>query len=839
MTAFVPSNVAAPVADTALEPVSTITEAKPAETTVESAESASEDVTVNFPIAEEKKAALSNTLKEDFTNELIAYHQKALSKPDAKPAAFGMITCPTLITDRAARGQVHQIVRELFGGRIESSTEQATSLLQFFVASRASQANPSTRSDWNQPKKNPQLKGKMGWDELGGQHCHFTLYKENKDTMEVIGLLAKLLKTKPQEFSFAGTKDRRAATVQRVSVYRQTADKLANLNRSLRGARLGNFTYAKQRLELGELAGNVFTITLRDCTFGGAAMDLDEAGRVEYAKQVVQKAAESMMVEGFINYFGLQRFGTHIIGTHHIGMLILQEKFKDAVDAILHYNQEALANASNPESLDKIGRDELARSKAIHIFRTTGNSFKALDELPRRFNAETAVIRHLGSRNHATDYLGALQGITRNLKTMFVHAYQSRIWNEVATKRWETYGSKVVEGDLILVDRSAVRSAAMDEVDENGEIVINAQGDDAAVNSDDVYERARPLTAEEAASGKYTVFDIVLPSPGYDMEYPANVIGDFYKEYMSSEEGGGLDPGNMRRAQKDFSLSGAYRKFMATIGNDFDFKVKTYSDEIEQLVKTDWEKLQEQPGRTEKDNRTGHDNARNDAFNGGQNGRGGRGGRGNHFAARGNSHGGRSHDGPSARGAEFDAATARNKADPRVSMWKIAPAKLQEEEALAAEAARLAEPTRVKVTSAPAIEEKWMQTSAENASVYTGVQEEAVHKLADDKMDVDKKVDEPVVTVVDKTDAMSVASSTDRDTAGGVPLEPEVKADFNAPEDEVTAVALPLLPVEESKPKRIAVIVTFSLGSSQYATIALRELMSGVKTYKPDYSSGR
>jgi tRNA pseudouridine13 synthase len=45
----------------------------------------------------------------------------------------------------------------------------------------------------------------------------------------------------------------------------------------------------------------------------------------------------------------------------------------------------------------------------------------------------------------------------------------------------------------------------------------------------------------------------------------------------------------------------------------------------------------------------------------------------------------------------------------------------------------------------------------------------------------------------------------------------------------------------EQKPAKIAVIIKFVLGTSQYATMALRELMGtgGVQTFKPDFSMGR
>jgi len=38
---------------------------------------------------------------------------------------------------------------------------------------------------------------------------------------------------------------------------------------------------------------------------------------------------------GFINYFGLQRFGSYSVGTHEIGRVLLKGDFKAAVDLIM------------------------------------------------------------------------------------------------------------------------------------------------------------------------------------------------------------------------------------------------------------------------------------------------------------------------------------------------------------------------------------------------------------------------------------------------------------------------------------------------------------------------
>ncbi|CAE8653200.1 unnamed protein product [Polarella glacialis] len=51
----------------------------------------------------------------------------------------------------------------------------------------------------------------------GGWHLHFRLYKEGLDTMDAIARMARCLGRSRRGFRFAGTKDRNAVSVQRVS----------------------------------------------------------------------------------------------------------------------------------------------------------------------------------------------------------------------------------------------------------------------------------------------------------------------------------------------------------------------------------------------------------------------------------------------------------------------------------------------------------------------------------------------------------------------------------------------------------------------------------------------
>lgn len=538
---------------------------------------------------------LTTIFGEKTTTDICNLYGKAVARPERKTRDHGSLQSG-VIEDKQTRTDAHIAVRRIFNGRIDTMTNDDNTI-SIKVAAAANKA-PNARALPGSKGKNNRPKGKVGWDELGGEHLHFTLYKENKDTMEVLYFIASQLKLHVKNFQFAGTKDRRGVTVQRVSAYRIAADRLQAINSNLKQSRLGGFKYNKQGLELGDLFGNEFVITLRDCTF--PSQEGDAAAQLEAAKRIVGDAVSQFQTRGFINYYGLQRFGTFSISTDTIGRKMLRGDLEDAVNDILSFSPEALAAAQNPDNTTKISADDMSRAEAIHIWKTTQKVGAALDKLPRRFQAENAIIRHLGWTNRQTgamdrvkDWQGALSNVPRNLRLMYVHAYQSLVWNKAAGRRYELYGNKVVPGDLVLVHEHVGKEIKEEEeetIDDAGEVIIRPAAHDSATALDDKFERARPLSAEEAESGKYNMFDLVLPLPGFDVMYPTNELGAFYTSYMGSDEGGNLNPKDMRRKWKDISLSGSYRKIMAR-PRGLDWEVKPYTRDEEQLVQTDLDKL--------------------------------------------------------------------------------------------------------------------------------------------------------------------------------------------------------------------------------------------------------
>jgi tRNA pseudouridine13 synthase len=127
-----------------------------------------------------------------------------------------------------------------------------------------------------------------------GEHLYLTVEKRGRTTQEVAGEIARALGAGDRDVGTAGLKDRRALTVQRISVRsKASVDDASKIEgrgfRVLAAARHGN------KLRPGHLRGNRFRIVIR-----GVAADA-----LPRAEAICARLRES----GTANLFGPQRFG--------------------------------------------------------------------------------------------------------------------------------------------------------------------------------------------------------------------------------------------------------------------------------------------------------------------------------------------------------------------------------------------------------------------------------------------------------------------------------------------------------------------------------------------------
>jgi tRNA pseudouridine13 synthase len=189
------------------------------------------------------------------------------------------------------------------------------------------------------------------------------------------------------------------------------------------------------------------------------------------------------------------------------------------------------------------------------------------------------------------------------MRTIYLHAFQSFVWNYVVTERI-SWGAKVLPGDLVMAESTtAAKSKApkpvatndASEIDQDGEVIIHAPPDHTGVTNtnpgeEEKFKRARALSKEEAESGKYSIKDIVLPTPGWDIVYPQNALMEVYTRVMKEHT---LDPLNMKRSHKETSLPGSYRHVIGTfINGEANYEIRKYHGD-EQIVKTDLDVIKE------------------------------------------------------------------------------------------------------------------------------------------------------------------------------------------------------------------------------------------------------
>jgi len=232
-------------------------------------------------------------------------------------------------------------------------------------------------------------------EEEKGFYVWFTLRKRNWDLFRALNIISKKLGVSIKRFGYAGVKDKRAITYQKISVWNVPIEKLKKVK--IRDIELSDFERKKERINLGDLKGNGFEIVVRD---------------IEKRREM-EKNLERTRKEGFVNYFGEQRFGLRN-NTHLVGKAIIRNRLKEAVWIYLTKEGD-----ENDEA--KKFRENLRKTKDVK---------RGLKECPKNLKNEIVLLNHLTAKPN--DYAGALRKIPKKFRRMFVHAYQSHLWNGMA-----------------------------------------------------------------------------------------------------------------------------------------------------------------------------------------------------------------------------------------------------------------------------------------------------------------------------------------------------------------------------------------------------------------------
>ena len=240
------------------------------------------------------------------------------------------------------------------------------------------------------------------------------------DTNDALRRIARHLRCSPKRIGYGGMKDRRAITVQKISIWKPGIELLQGFRS--RYVALKNPEWGKEKIAIGSLKGNNFEICVRE-------ISLDE----EKLRETAERCFKEMLENGVANYFGEQRFGGIREVTHKVGKKFVEGKIDEAVLLYL------TSPAEGEEEEIALARKNLADSMDFAA---------AVKEFPSKFRYERSIIHHLC--RYPNDFVGAFKELPKHLTYLFTHAYQSYLFNEVINERIEQgLGLKPVKGDVV------------------------------------------------------------------------------------------------------------------------------------------------------------------------------------------------------------------------------------------------------------------------------------------------------------------------------------------------------------------------------------------------------
>jgi tRNA pseudouridine13 synthase len=344
--------------------------------------------------------------------------------------------------------------------------------------------------------------------------------KAGLTTLDTVMILATALKLPHHLVTYAGLKDKRAITVQHMSIPSSAGEQLKDLHTSR--IRISEPRYTHHPVQIGDLWGNHFTIRLRE---------------IEQTCSDVIDSAKIFSQRPLLNYFGIQRFGVVRPPSHLSGCAIVRKDYEEAIRIMLtttsQYESESLT-----ETRLRL-KDDFVLNESL------------LDNFPEDLRNEHIVIRHL--IKHPGDYETAITKMNSRVQTLLVHSYQSYLFNCLISQRAgsgfsinaPTPGDFLIQLDEPHSGRDSWRYVTERNLDESAELVESEK------------------------------FGLACPVPGYSTKTPPSKQSDILQDLLEKE---GIDLFDFRNSSyRQLDSPGGYHLAALMLKN---FTIECLEDDI-------------------------------------------------------------------------------------------------------------------------------------------------------------------------------------------------------------------------------------------------------------------
>ena len=403
----------------------------------------------------------------------------------------------------------------------------------------------------------------------------FSLLKRNIDTIGAIEYISRLLHRTHKTIKFAGNKDKRGITTQRISSFNTLPSEIVSMTKNKRwnkNIEISNFSFSDKELRLGLLKGNQFCVCFR---FVEGLKDI---------KSDLDLITNSINEKGFINYFGMQRFGVGNVSTHIIGKYVIKKLWKEAFAKILSTDNMF-------DAMKQVGLSTNDVEKEIFDLEDKNKQMTIITDILKilpKFTNESKLLfnyKKIGKNS----YQSSFNSLSKQLQVLYPHSYQSYIWNMTVSYRIKKYGRKLIIGDIVKKHESLYQEKNQEEdcdiVDEEenentdkkskkNEKNVNDKDDNNNEKMDKIFTDNFDYITEENID-KYNFDDLVIPIVGYEIYYPKNDIKDYIEELLKKDE---LSFKDFEYQVVNFNSTGYFRKVIEKPLNKVTYEIINHDD---------------------------------------------------------------------------------------------------------------------------------------------------------------------------------------------------------------------------------------------------------------------